>query len=205
MLHKGTNGIIQEQRAIRQNSVTHTVHDKSADDDYISYIIIILWLYSSHSENVRLLLLKAGRLPAEQRPRSPKARPVSETSAPGSTDTFSIYLFFFSFLFFQCSSWVWAKLISHSYVSNFLLSLSRVVLWNEKLKWLFFNKNSVIISFYTSSFNDTATIDFKTMYWHSFGAMKHKCKYISTSKKETLVGVKSNSSYIHYPRQSRHG
>lgn len=43
------------------------------------------------SENVQLLKMKAVRPPAARQPRSPKAKPASETSAPGSTDTFSIY------------------------------------------------------------------------------------------------------------------
>lgn len=180
MLHKGTNGIIQEKRAIRQNSVTHTVHDNSAADDY-------MFLLYSDSDYILLTQKTSGcccwkraiyqRSSGQEAQRQDQFQRLQLLVAP----TPSAFTFLFSFVFFWCSSWAWAKLISHSYLSNSLLSLSRVVLWNEKLKWLFFYKNSVIISFYTSSFNDTATVDFK-----------HKHKYISTSQKETPASVKSN-------------
>lgn len=55
------------------------------------WIFVCSYSASFLSENVQLLKMKAVRPPAARQPRSPKAKPASETSAPGSTDTFSIY------------------------------------------------------------------------------------------------------------------
>lgn len=88
VLYKGINNLIYKEKRVmsrnpgksKKRSENHTVQKKHTSVEKQ----LIMTSYSSPSENVPLLKMKAGRPPAEEQwPRSPKARAALETSAPG--------------------------------------------------------------------------------------------------------------------------
>lgn len=149
--YKGINNIIYKEKRVVSGKAKGRIHQRNKRHTSVEKQLIMI-LCSSPSENARLLKMKAVPPPAEQQPRSPKAKPASETSAPGS-DTL-IYQSVFLLVESSKSNFIHTCVC---YLSVVLSSCER------EIKVTFF-KDSVIISFYTSSFEDTVTVDFKTMY-----------------------------------------
>ncbi len=84
VLNKGRNNTIYKEKRVLSGKAKGRIEQRNKRHASVEKLLIMI-LYSSPSENAQLLKMKAVRPPAEQRPRSPKAKPVSETSAPGST------------------------------------------------------------------------------------------------------------------------